>query len=228
MKTTASPQKNIIAIEDPVEYRTSLIRQVQVNPEAKLTFASGLRSVLRQDPDVIMVGEIRDSETAQISIQAALTGHLVLSTVHTNDSIGAISRLRDLGVAEYLISASLLAVLAQRLCRRICPDCQEAETPSPYMLRVLGLDPDNLGFQPMRGKGCRRCIGTGYIGRVGLFELFELNEEFGEMIVRCEPSEKIRAKAQAAGMRFLLDDGVDKIRQGVTTVEEVTRVAGRR
>jgi type IV pilus assembly protein PilB len=228
MKTIASPQKNIIAIEDPVEYRTSLIRQVQVNPEAKLTFASGLRSVLRQDPDVIMVGEIRDSETAQISVQAALTGHLLLSTVHTNDSIGAIARLRDLGVAEYLISASLLAVLAQRLCRRICPDCQEAETPSPFLLRALGLDPDNLGFQPMRGKGCRRCVGTGYVGRTGLFELFELSEEYGEMIVRCEASEAIRAKAQAAGMRFLIDDGVDKIRQGVTTVEEVTRVAGRR
>ena len=228
MKTIASPQKNIVAIEDPVEYRTSLIRQVQVNPEAKLTFSSGLRSVLRQDPDVIMVGEIRDSETAQISIQAALTGHLVLSTVHTNDSIGAIARLRDLGLAEYLISASLVAVLAQRLCRRICPDCQEPETPPPYLLRALGLDPENLGFQPMRGKGCRRCVGTGYVGRIGLFEFFELTEEYGEMIVRCEPSEAIRAKARNAGMRFLIDDGVDKVAQGMTTVEEVTRVAGRR
>ena len=157
-----------------------------------------------------------------------MTGHLVLSTVHTNDSIGSIARLRDLGVAEYLISASLLAVLAQRLCRRICPDCEEPETPVPYLLQALGLDPDNLGFQPMHGKGCRRCVGSGYVGRIGLFELLELSDEYREMIVRREPSEAIRAKARAAGMRFLIDDGVDKIRQGMTTVEEVTRVAGRR
>jgi type II secretory ATPase GspE/PulE/Tfp pilus assembly ATPase PilB-like protein len=228
VKTIASPQKNIIAIEDPVEYRTSLIRQVQVNPEAKLTFASGLRAILRQDPDIVMVGEIRDSETAQISVQAALTGHLVLSTVHTNDSIGAIARLRDLGVAEYLISSSLLAVLAQRLCRRICPDCREPETPPAYLLRALGLDPSNLGFQPMRGKGCRRCVGTGYIGRIGLFELFELNEEYHNMIVRSESSDAIRAKARAAGMKFLVDDAVEKVRQRVASVEEVSRVVGRR
>ncbi len=228
MRTIASPQKNIIAIEDPVEYRTSLIRQVQVNPEAKLTFAGGLRSILRQDPDVIMVGEIRDGETAQISVQAALTGHLVLSTVHTNDAIGAIARLRDLGVAEYLISASLLAVVAQRLCRRICPDCSEPDHAPAYLLRALGLDPDNLGFQPVRGKGCRRCSGTGYLGRTGLFELFQLDETCGEMIVRCEPLEAIRAKVRAAGTKFLIDDGVDKIRRGLTTVEEVGRVAGRR
>lgn len=228
MRTIASPQKNIIAIEDPVEYRTSLIRQVQVNPEAKLTFAGGLRSILRQDPDVIMVGEIRDNETAQISVQAALTGHLVLSTVHTNDAIGALARMRDLGVAEYLISASLLAVLAQRLCRRICPDCLEPDHPPPYLLRMLGLDPDNPGVQPMRGKGCRRCAGTGYLGRTGLFELFKLDEECGEMIVRSDPLEAIRAKARAAGMKSLVDDGVEKIRLGLTTVEEVSRVAGRR
>jgi type IV pilus assembly protein PilB len=228
MRTIASPQKNIIAIEDPVEYRTSLIRQVQVNPEAKMTFAGGLRSILRQDPDVIMVGEIRDGETAQISVQAALTGHLVLSTVHTNDAIGAIARLKDLGVAEYLISASLLAVVAQRLCRRICPDCPEPDHPPAYLLRTLGLEPDVLDFHPMRGKGCRRCAGTGYVGRTGIFELFKLDEECGEMIVRCDPLEAIRAKAKAGGMKFLVDDGVDKIRNGLTTVEEVGRVAGRR
>jgi len=228
MRCIASPQKNIIAIEDPVEYRTSLIRQVQVNPEANLTFAGGLRSVLRQDPDVIMVGEIRDHETAQISVQAALTGHLLLSTVHTNDSVGAIARLRDLGIPEYLISSSLLAVLAQRLCRRICPDCEEPDAPPAYLLRTLGLDPAQLDFQPMRGKGCRRCIGTGYIGRVGLFELFELNEQTSEMIVRNEPTEAIRTKARELGMKSLVEDGVEKIRLGLTTVEEVTRVAGRR
>ncbi|HKQ49339.1 MAG TPA: GspE/PulE family protein [Phycisphaerae bacterium] len=227
IKCIVSPQKNIIAIEDPVEYRTSAIRQVQVNTEANLTFAGGLRSILRQDPDVIMVGEIRDKETAQIAVQAALTGHLLLSTVHTNDSIGAIARMRDLGVAEYLISSSLLAVLAQRLCRKICPDCQEPDAPPEFLLRAVGLEPGKLDFQPMRGKGCRRCVGAGYVGRVGLFELFELTEQFGAMIVKMEPMEVIRAAAREAGMKFLVNDGVEKIRAGLTTVEEVARVAGR-
>jgi type IV pilus assembly protein PilB len=227
IKCIVSPQKNIIAIEDPVEYRTSAIRQVQVNTEANLTFAGGLRSILRQDPDVIMVGEIRDKETAQIAVQAALTGHLLLSTVHTNDSIGAIARLRDLGVAEYLISASLLAVLAQRLCRKICPECQEPDTPPDFLLHAVGLDPAKLEFQPMRGKGCRRCVGAGYVGRVGLFELFELTEQFSALIVRLEPTEEIRAAARDGGMNFLVSDGLEKIRAGLTTVEEVARVAGR-
>lgn len=228
MKVVVSPHKNIIAIEDPVEYRTSLIRQIQVNPEANLTFASGLRSVLRQDPDVVMVGEIRDSETAQIAVQASLTGHLVLSTVHTNDSIAAVARLRDLGVAEYLISSSLLGVLAQRLCRRICPDCQVADTPPSYHLAALGWDPQTLDFVPQRGKGCRRCVGSGYVGRVGVFELFEVNSRFAEMIAQRESPEKIRIAAQSEGMPLLVDDGIEKIRQGVTTVEEVVRVVGRR
>ena len=227
MKSVVSPQKNVIAIEDPVEYRTSSIRQVQVNPEANLTFAQGLRSILRQDPDVIMVGEIRDSETAQIAVQAALTGHLVLSTVHTNDSIGALSRLRELGVAPYLISSSLLGVLAQRLCRRICPDCKGPDTVPKPLLRAVGLDPEALGFQPMRGKGCRRCVGTGYMGRVGVYEFFELNEKYAEMIVKLEPSESIRTLTRQDGMTFLVDDGVAKIKSGLTTVEEVARVAGK-
>ena len=228
MRCIASPQKNIIAIEDPVEYRTALIRQVQVNPDANLTFASGLRSVLRQDPDVVMVGEIRDGETAQIAVQASLTGHLVLSTVHTNDSVAAVVRLRDLGVEEYLISSSLLAVLAQRLCRRICPECREPDSPPPYLLDTLGLDPNNLGFTPMRGKGCRRCVGAGYVGRIGVYEFFELSEQYAEMIVRRDSADKIRAQARAGGMTFLVDDAVDKIRQGVVSVEEVARVIGRR
>ncbi|MFQ5411667.1 MAG: GspE/PulE family protein [Phycisphaerae bacterium] len=227
LRSLVSPQKNIIAIEDPVEYRTSSIRQVQVNPEADLTFSSGLRSMLRQDPDVIMVGEIRDSETAQIAVQAALTGHLVLSTVHTNDSISAVARFRDLGVAEYLISSSLLAVLAQRLCRKICPECKEPDSPPAHLIKAIGLDPDDSSFEPMRGKGCRRCVGMGYVGRVGLYELFEIDERYSELIVRGEPSEAIRRQAQEDGMRFLVEDGVDKIRQGLTTVEEIARIAGR-
>jgi len=227
LKSIVSPQKNIIAIEDPVEYRNAAIRQVQVNPEANLTFASGLRSILRQDPDVIMVGEIRDRETATISVQAALTGHLVLSTVHTNDAIGAIARLRDLGIAEYLISSSLLAVLAQRLCRKICPECAAPDSPPEYLLRVVGLDPADPGFRPMIGKGCRRCCGSGYVGRVGVYELFEVTETYCQLIVAQRPTEEIRAFARKEGMKFLCDDGVLKIRQGVTTVSEVARVAGR-
>ncbi len=227
MKSIASPKTNIIAIEDPVEYRTSLIRQVQVNNEANLTFANGLRSVLRQDPDVIMVGEIRDVETAQISVQAALTGHLVLSTVHTNDAVSAVARLRDIGVAPFLISTSLLAVLAQRLCRRICSECSEPDSPPPQVYRAIGLDPENTDVRPMRGKGCRRCIGTGYLGRTGLYELFLVDEEISGLIVRCEPSDTIGSAARAAGMVTLVHDGIDKIRNGLTTVEEVARVAGR-
>lgn len=227
IKSIVSPQKNIIAIEDPVEYRNSQIRQVQVNVEANLTFASGLRSVLRQDPDVIMVGEIRDKETAQISVQAALTGHLLMSTVHTNDSIGAIARLRDLAIPEFLISSSLLAVLAQRLCRRICPECRAPDSPADYLLKACGLEPGKLDFEPMRGKGCRRCVGSGYVGRLGIYELFELNESFGELIVRQEPTEVIRAAARSSGMQFLVNDGIRKIREGQTTVEEIARVAGR-
>lgn len=227
IKAIISPQKNIITVEDPVEYRNSQIRQVQVNTEANLTFATGLRSILRQDPDVIMVGEIRDRETAQISVQAALTGHLLLSTVHTNDSISAIVRLRDLGVPEFLISSSLLAVLAQRLCRRICPDCVTNDRPPDFLVKAVGLDPTKLDFQPRRGKGCRRCVGTGYVGRVGVYELFELNEHFSKMIVAGESTEAVRAAARESGMKFIVEDGVQKIREGQTTIEEVARVAGR-
>jgi type II secretory ATPase GspE/PulE/Tfp pilus assembly ATPase PilB-like protein len=227
MRVVASPQKNIITIEDPVEYRTSQIRQVQVNPDANLTFAGGLRSILRQDPDIIMVGEIRDRETAQISVQAALTGHLLLSTVHTNDAIGAVARLRDLGVPEFLISSSLLAVLAQRLCRKICPDCAAPDSPPDYLLTAVGLDPAHLEFQPKRGKGCRRCVGSGYIGRVGVFELFEMNEEYSKLVVAGAPTEAIRSAARDDNMSFLVNDGLVKVRAGQTTVEELARVAGK-
>ncbi|MEE8171079.1 MAG: ATPase, T2SS/T4P/T4SS family, partial [Phycisphaerae bacterium] len=166
MHRIANPQKNLIAIEDPVEYRTPVVRQVQVNPEVDLSFATGLRSILRQDPDVVMVGEIRDKETAQIAVQAALTGHLVLSTVHTNDAIGAVTRLRDLGLPSYLMSSALIGVLAQRLCRRICDECKVEAKLNPATLKPLGLTEAELDCQPVRGQGCRRCVGTGYSGRV--------------------------------------------------------------
>jgi len=156
-----------------------------------------------------------------------LTGHLLLSTVHTNDSVGAIARFRDLGVPDYLISSSFLAVLGQRLCRRVCPDCKAPDSPPGHYFRALGLDPGSLDFEPQRGKGCRRCVGTGYVGRLGVYELFEMKEAFGALIVGGEPTETIRAAAREDGMRFLVNDGVDKIRQGLTTVEEVVRIAGR-
>ncbi len=226
LKEIASPAKNVIAIEDPVEYRQPAVRQVQVNPEANLTFASGLRSILRQDPDVIMIGEIRDAETAEIAVQSALTGHLVLSTVHTNDAISSVVRLRDMGIAPYLISSSLLAVVAQRLCRRICPECAVPDAPPAHLVRAVGLDPGALDFTPKRGRGCRRCVGAGYVGRLGLYELFEMNDRYSEMVVRGEPSEVIRATARADGMQFLRQDGVEKLRAGLTTFEEVARVAG--
>ncbi|MFO0972972.1 MAG: GspE/PulE family protein [Phycisphaerae bacterium] len=226
LKEVATPQKNVITIEDPVEYRQPGIRQVQVNPDAQLTFSTGLRSILRQDPDVVMVGEIRDGETAQIAVQAALTGHLVLSTVHTNDAVSSVVRLRDMGVAPYLISSSLMAVVAQRLCRRVCKECAAPDQPPERLLRILELDAGKLDFQPMRGRGCRRCIGSGYAGRVGLYELFEMTETYSEMVVRGEPTETIRALAREQGMTFLRDDGLEKVRQGVTTMEEVARVAG--
>src|SRR5207237_3240274 len=151
MHHIANPQRNIIAIEDPVEYRTTAVRQVQVNPEAQLTFAAGLRSILRQDPDVIMVGEIRDAETAQIAIQASLTGHLVLSTVHTNDAISSVIRLREIGIPPYLLSAALIGVVAQRLCRRVCTHCAAPAPASDAMLRPLGFTAAQLDFRPMRG-----------------------------------------------------------------------------
>ncbi len=226
LKEVATPQKNVIAIEDPVEYRQPGVRQIQVNPDAHLTFANGLRSILRQDPDVVMVGEIRDAETAAIAVQAALTGHLVFSTVHTNDSVSSVVRLRDMGVAAYLISSSLLAVMAQRLCRRVCPECKTPDTPSDRLIHAVGLEPGKLDFTPMRGRGCSRCIGTGYIKRIGIYELFHMTDELAEMVVRGESTEAIRDRAQSQGMQTLRDDGIRKIREGTTTFEEVARVAG--
>ncbi len=225
MHHIASPTKNIVAIEDPVEYRSAVFRQVQVNPEADLTFAAGLRSVLRQDPDVIMVGEIRDAETAQIAIQAALTGHLVLSTVHTNDSIGAVTRLREIGIPPYLLASALIGVLAQRLCRRVCRNCAAPAQAPEAVCAHLGLDAEKLDFQPVRGKGCRQCVGTGYTGRLGIFELFELEERYSQMIVNNQSIDEIRTAAREDDMRFLVADGIEKIRLGLTTLEEVARVA---
>ena len=217
--------KNILTVEDPVEYQLARVNQVQVNPKAGLTFASGLRSFLRQDPDIIMVGEIRDRDTAEIAIQASLTGHLVLSTIHTNDAPSATTRLIDMGIEPFLISSSLIGVLAQRLARTICTHCKEAYTPPVEALHRLGLQPqegEEIVFY--RGKGCDRCKASGYKGRIGIFELMVMSEPLRELVLKGASTGEIRNQAVAEGMRTLRDDGILKVLEGLTTVDELLRV----
>lgn len=219
ISTINSPEKNIITIEDPIEYRLELVRQMQVNPKAGLTFANGLRSILRQDPDIIMVGEIRDLETAEIAIQAALTGHLVFSTLHTNDAPGAITRLVDMGVEPFLIASSVIGIIAQRLVRKICNDCKELYTPA--FLKDMGIS-EKVKFH--RGKGCKKCMDTGYKGRIGIFELMVPNDELRALTVAKASANEIRRAALKSGMKTMRDDGVEKAKTGITTLEEVLRV----
>jgi general secretion pathway protein E len=216
LKRINLPDKKIITIEDPVEYQMDGINQLHVNPTIGLTFASGLRHIVRQDPDVIMVGEIRDRETADIAIRAALTGHLVFSTLHTNDAPSAITRLVDMGVENYLITSSLVAVLAQRLVRVLCKHCKQ---PNGY-----ALSPDGETIETYRGAGCEACNGRGYISRVGIFEMMEVNDEQRRLIMANEDAGVLTRAARKNGMRNLREDGWRKIRAGVTTVEEVMRV----
>ena len=216
---------NIITIEDPVEYRISGIGQVQVNPKINLTFASGLRSIVRQDPDVILVGEIRDTETAEIAIQSALTGHLVFSTLHTNDAASAITRLVDMGVEPFLLSSSINAILAQRLVRIICPHCKEAYTPDKEALLKLGIVPDDSNQQVYRGRGCAKCHHTGYKGRCGIFELLLMDREMKHLILQTANANDIKELAIKNGMITLRNDGAMKVFQGITTIEEVYRVS---
>ncbi|MFQ5881985.1 MAG: GspE/PulE family protein [Candidatus Methylomirabilales bacterium] len=218
-------ERNIVTIEDPVEYEIPGIRQSQVNVKAGLTFANGLRHILRQDPDVIMVGETRDQETADIAIRAALTGHLVFSTLHTSDAAGAIPRLADMGAAPYLVSSSLLLVIAQRLVRIICMSCKEEATPDPTLLQRLGLQSKAGQLKFFRGKGCEKCGYTGYRGRVGVFELLRMTPEVSPLIMERAESTAIRRAARAQGMRTMLEDGLQKALRGVTTLEEVAREA---
>ncbi len=216
---------NIITVEDPVEYQLAGISQVQINPKAGLTFATGLRSFLRQDPDIIMVGEIRDEETARIAIHAALTGHLVLSTLHTNDAPGAVARLADMGVEPFLVSSSVIGVVAQRLVRVLCPQCREAYTPPVEVLeryRLIGPgDPPPVIYRP---RGCDRCNHIGYKGRIGLFEIMVMDDEVRALVVRESSADVLKAAAVAAGMRTLHLDGVAKVLAGTTSLEELLRV----
>ncbi len=216
-----SPDKNIITIEDPIEYQLKGVGQIQVNPKTDLTFARGLRSILRHDPDVIMVGEIRDLETVEIAIQASLTGHLVFSTLHTNDAAGALTRLVDMGVEPFLISSSLQAVVAQRLVRTICPDCKEPSDVDPAWAADLGIEP---GQRLFRGKGCPSCMGSGYRGRSGIFEILEVDNRIRRLLTSGADAVAIKEAAVAAGMSTLFEDGLLKVKAGVTTMDEVIRV----
>jgi general secretion pathway protein E len=216
LKRINQSDKKIITIEDPVEYQMDGINQIHVNTQIGLTFSEGLKHIVRQDPDVIMVGEIRDRDTADVAIRSALTGHFVYSTLHTNDAPSAITRLTDMGVENYLLTSSLVAVLAQRLVRLICPNCKESVKPV--------LSPDGSLCPAFRGRGCDTCFNTGYRGRVGIFELMELNEEMRAAIIRNEDASKLNTLARRNGMRNLREDGWLKVATGVTTPDEVIRV----
>jgi len=219
-----SPEKNILTIEDPVEYQLPGLTQTPVNERAGVTFATALRTFLRQDPDVILVGEIRDAETALVATEAALTGHLVFSTLHTNDAPTAVARLIEMGIEPFLIASSVIGVLAQRLVRVICPDCKEAYTPPVEAFRRLNLamDLDSVTFY--RGRGCDRCRHTGYRGRTGVFELLLITDHLRELILRKAPTHELRQEALEAGMVTLKQDAMQKILEGITTMEEALRV----
>jgi len=219
-------ERNIITIEDPVEYEIQGIRQSQINVKAGLTFANGLRHILRQDPDVIMVGEMRDDETVDVAIRAALTGHLVFSTLHTNDAAGAVPRLTDMGVAPFLLASALLLVVSQRLVRSICNSCKEEAEPDPVLLRRLGLQADGENqLKFYHGKGCDKCGHSGYRGRIGIFELLRVGPEMTPLILEKADSGSIQRAARAQGMRTMLEDGIRKALRGTTTLEEVAREA---
>lgn len=222
-----SSEKNILTVEEPIEYQLKGIGQMQVNTKVGLTFARGLRHILRQDPDMIMVGEIRDRETAEIAIQAALTGHLVLSTLHTNDAAGAITRIIDMGIENFLVSSSLIAVMAQRLVRILCHRCKEKYEPTDEELALIGVrnyksEVRSQGFY--RKVGCDECLGTGYLGRIGIYELFEVDDEIRRLILHGGDSKSIKLEAEKRGMNSMLADGFSKVLQGITSIEEVLRV----
>ncbi|MDH4318125.1 MAG: type II secretion system ATPase GspE [Desulfobulbaceae bacterium] len=223
-----SPDINIITVEDPIEYQINGISQVQVNPKIDLTFANGLRTIVRQDPDVILVGEIRDMETAEIAIQAALTGHLVFSTLHTNDAASAVTRIIDMGVEPFLVSSAVNAILAQRLVRKICPECKEAYTPDAQLLIRAGASPAKFsGRQLYRGTGCPSCLNTGYQGRIGIYELMVLTDQLKHLILTTSDSNQINKEARTSPthpMQTLRQDGLRKVFNGLTTLEEVVRV----
>jgi len=217
------PDKKIITIEDPVEYQINGVNQIHVNPQIGLTFAAGLRSIVRQDPDVIMVGEMRDLETAEIGIRAALTGHLVFSTLHTNDAPSAIARLVDMGAEDYLLASSILGIMAQRLVRVICPNCREEEKIDKEILKGAGFT-NGLDHPVYHGVGCKECSFTGFRGRIGIFETMLMNDEVRRLTISNADSTQLRKAAINGGMITLRQDGFYKVREGMTTLAEVLRV----
>jgi type IV pilus assembly protein PilB len=221
-----TPDKTLIAIEDPVEYELDGVKQVQVNTRTGLTFASGLRSMIRSDPDVLMVGEIRDRETAQIAVESALTGHLVLSTLHTSDAPMAAARLIDMGIEPFLIASGVECVIGQRLARRLCEECKRPTTITAEELQRSDLAHPGGEIEAREPVGCVHCNGSGYRGRIGIYEVMPVSEEIGSLILRKASNDEIAAAATAAGMRRLRDDGLDKVRQGITSIPEVLRVLG--
>ena len=219
------PDRKIITVEDPVEYQLAGINQVQVNADINLTFSAALRAILRQAPNIIMIGEIRDLETANIAVQAALTGHLVFSTLHTNDAPSAVTRLIDIGVKPFLVASATRAIMAQRLLRRVCSKCKEPYTPTDYEMKTLNLDPAALSKTTLfKGRGCTECSRTGYRGRTGIYEIFFVDEEMRRLIYERVPSNVLRTQARALGMRTLREDGVRKIMAGLSTPEEVISI----
>ena len=220
------PDINIITIEDPVEYQIQGISQIQVNPKINLTFAQGLRSIVRQDPDVILIGEIRDQETAEIAVQSALTGHLVFSTLHTNDSASAITRLVDIGVEPFLISSTVIAVVAQRLVRVLCSNCKEPYTPDEISLNGIGITQNQFKNSIIyKAKGCEKCLNTGYRGRIGIFEIMTFGYKLKNLILKTYDSYRIKEEALRLNLVTLRQDGIQKVLNGITTIEEVLRVA---
>jgi type II secretory ATPase GspE/PulE/Tfp pilus assembly ATPase PilB-like protein len=218
-----SAERKILTIEDPIEYQLKGITQMQVEPKIDFTFANALRSMLRHDPDVMMVGEIRDTETAELAVRTSLTGHLVFSTLHTNDAAGGVTRLLDMGIDSFLVSSSIILIIAQRLVREICPKCKEKIVPNQEMLKQFGQDKIST-TAVFHGKGCETCRFTGYQGRTGIFEMMVITDEIRELILKKVPSHQIKQKAVASGMKVLRESGWDKIKHGQTTIEEVLRV----
>ena len=219
-----SPETNIMTAEDPVEFNLVGINQVQMKEQIGLNFAAALRSFLRQDPDIILVGEVRDFETAEVAIKAALTGHLVLSTLHTNDAPSSINRLMNMGIEPFLVASSVHLIVAQRLVRRICNNCKEPLEIPPQALENIGFDKQEIKtLKLFKGKGCERCTGTGYRGRLGLFEVMPIDEEMRELVLSGASAAELRTKAEDSGMISLRLSGLQKIRDGATTIEEVMR-----
>jgi len=220
-----SPDVNIVTVEDPIEYDLDNINQAQINAKSGVTFASALRSILRQDPDIIMVGEVRDEETVELGIRAALTGHLVFSTIHTNDAASGFTRLLNWNVEPFLIASTVKGILAQRLVRRVCKECRQPYEASEDELRMIGLEPQD-SFEAYKGKGCLACRNTGFKGRIGIYELLLVDAEISELVLEQAPGYKIREQARKNGMRTLLEDGIIKVNRGDTTISEVYETLG--